>query len=250
MQGGWPSAAGIPLQTRDPRAINLLTLVMHLLIVEDETKTAAYLSKGLRENGFTVDVASDGLDGLHMALAGAHDLIVLDLMLPRLDGWSILKELRVARRKTPVLILTARDAVTDRVKGLEAGADDYLIKPFAFSELVARIRVALRRTQSQTATVIEVGDLALDTLARRASRQGQRIDLTAKEFALLWLLMRHSGEVVSRTLIAEKVWDMNFDGDSNVVEVAVRRLRRKVDSPFERALIHTVRGSGYVLEQR
>lgn len=223
---------------------------MHLLIVEDEAKTAAYLSKGLRENGFTVDVTNDGLDGLHMALSGAYDFIVLDLMLPGLDGWSILRDLRAANRTTPVLILTARDAVKDRVKGLENGADDYLIKPFAFSELVARIRVALRRSQPQTATVIEVGDLILDTSARRASRQGQRIDLTAKEFTLLWLLMRHAGEVVSRSLIADKVWDMHFDGDSNVVEVAMRRLRRKIDTPFDHPLIHTVRGAGYVLEQR
>lgn len=223
---------------------------MHLLIVEDEKKTAAYLRKGLSENGFSVDVAGDGLDGLHMALEGTHDLVVLDLMLPRLDGWRILQEFRAAGRATPVLILTARDGVDDRVKGLEGGADDYLVKPFAFSELLARVRAALRRGSPQTDATLMVGDLKLDVLTRRATRQGARIDLTAREFSLLWLLMRHAGEVLSRTLIAEKVWDMNFDGDSNVMEVAIRRLRRKVDTPFECALIHTVRGMGYVLEQR
>lgn len=223
---------------------------MHLLVIEDEAKSAAYLSKGLRETGFKVDVADNGLDGLHLALESAPDLIILDLMLPRLDGWAVLRELRAARRTVPVLILTARDAVDDRVRGLEGGADDYLIKPFAFSELLARVRVALRHAQPQPSTELVVGDLALDLPARRALRQGRPIDLTAKEFALLWLFMRHAGEVLSRALIAEKVWDMNFDGDSNVVEVAVRRLRRKVDAPFQRALIHTVRGMGYVLEQR
>ncbi|MDA3922913.1 MAG: heavy metal response regulator transcription factor [Salinisphaera sp.] len=223
---------------------------MHLLIVEDEAKTAAYLRRGLQENGFRVDVATDGVDGLHRALEGTHDLVVLDIMLPRLDGWELLRQFRAAGRETPVLMLTARDGVNDRVKGLEGGADDYLIKPFAFSELLARIRVALRRVQSQTDSTLTVGDLELDVLTRRAVRQNARIDLTAREFALLWLLMRHAGEVLSRTLIAEKVWDMNFDGDSNVVEVAVRRLRRKVDAPFGRPLIHTVRGMGYVLEQR
>lgn len=223
---------------------------MHLLIIEDEAKTAAYLCRGLQENGFSVDSAADGVEGLHKALEGTHDLIVLDIMLPNLDGWRLLRELRAAERSTPVLILTARDDVDDRVKGLEAGADDYLIKPFAFSELLARIRVALRRRQPRTETTLTVGDLVLDVLARRATRQGERIDLTAREFALLWLFMRHAGEVLSRALIAEKVWDMNFDSDSNVVEVAVRRLRRKVDAPFGRPLIHTMRGMGYVLEQR
>lgn len=223
---------------------------MHLLIIEDEKKTAAYLRRGLQENGFSVDVAADGVDGLHQALEGAHDLIVLDVMLPHLDGWSVLQEFRAAERTTPVLLLTARDGINDRVKGLEGGADDYLVKPFAFSELLARIRVVLRRAQPQSEPVLTVADLVLDVLTRRATRQDARIDLTAREFALLWLLMRHAGEVLSRTLIAEKVWDMNFDGDSNVVEVAIRRLRRKVDAPFASPLIHTVRGMGYVLEQR
>lgn len=223
---------------------------MHLLIVEDEPKTAAYLTQGLRENGFTVDVAMDGLDGLHMALEIHYELIVLDLMLPGLGGEEVLRGLRAMGRVNPVLILTARDAVDDRVRGLEAGADDYLVKPFAFSELLARIRVALRRSNPQTVEIITVGDLTLDVIRRHAKRQGTRIDLTAKEFALLWLFMRHQGEVLSRTLIAEQVWDMNFDGDGNVVEVAVRRLRQKVDAPYGNSLIHTVRGMGYVLEQR
>lgn len=223
---------------------------MHLLIIEDEKKAVAYLRRGLQESGFSVDVAEDGLDGLHMALEGTHDLIVLDIMLPRLDGWELLRQLRAAQRTTPVLMLTARDGIDERVKGLEGGADDYLIKPFAFSELLARIRAALRRKQPQTGNTLTVGDLELNVLTRRAVRQNARIDLTAREFTLLWLLMRHTGEVLSRTLIAEKVWDMNFDGNSNVVEVAVRRLRRKIDSPFDQTLIHTVRGMGYVLEQR
>lgn len=223
---------------------------MHLLIVEDEPKTATYLTQGLRENGFTVDVAMNGLDALHMALESHYELIVLDLMLPGLGGEEMLRGLRAMGRTNPVLILTARDAVEDRVRGFEAGADDYLVKPFAFSELLARIRVALRRSQPQSVRKLTVGDLTLDVVGRHAKRQGVRIELTAKEFALLWLFMRHPGEVLSRTLIAEQVWDMNFDGDGNVVEVAVRRLRQKVDTPYGNALIHTVRGMGYVFEQR
>lgn len=223
---------------------------MQLLIIEDEVKTAAYLAKGLREQGFTVDVAHEGLDGLHLAMEGTHDLIILDVMLPGMDGWHIVRELRALGRQTPVLLLTARDAVEDRVKGLELGADDYLVKPFAFSELLARLRAVLRRGVGDQVTELRVGELALDVMARRVTRGERRVDLTAKEFALLWLLMRRSGEVLSRTLIAEKVWDMNFDGDTNVVDVAVRRLRLKVDEPFAEPLIHTVRGVGYVLEQR
>lgn len=223
---------------------------MQLLIVEDEVKTAAYLAKGLREQGFTVDIAHEGMDGLHLAMEGTHDLIILDVMLPDMDGWHIVRELRALGRQTPVLLLTARDAVEDRVKGLELGADDYLVKPFAFSELLARLRAVLRRGVGDQVTTLRVGELALDVVARRVTRGEYRVDLTAKEFALLWLLMRRSGEVLSRTLIAEKVWDMNFDGDTNVVDVAVRRLRLKVDEPFAEPLIHTVRGVGYVLEQR
>lgn len=223
---------------------------MQLLIIEDEAKAAAYLAKGLREQGFTVDVAYDGADGLHLAIEGRHDIIILDVMLPGLDGWQIVRGLRALERHTPVVLLTARDSVEDRVKGLELGADDYLVKPFAFSELLARLRAVLRRGIGDPIAELRVGELALNVVTRRVTRGNHRVDLTAKEFALLWLLMRRSGEVLSRTLIAEKVWDMNFDGDTNVVDVAIRRLRLKVDEPFAQPLIHTVRGVGYVLEQR
>jgi len=223
---------------------------MKLLVVEDEKKTAAYLHKGLGENGFVVDVASQGEEGLHLARTGEYDLLILDIMLPERDGWSVIAELRRAGKQTPVLFLTARDAVQDRVKGLELGADDYLIKPFAFSELLARVRSILRRGPSRQPETLRIGDLELDLLRHKATRSGQRLDLTPKEFLLLSLLARRSGEVLSRTLIAEQVWDMNFDSDTNVVDVHVRRLRAKVDDPFERKLLHTVRGMGYVLEER
>jgi two-component system copper resistance phosphate regulon response regulator CusR len=223
---------------------------MKILVVEDESKAANYLRKGLAENGFIVDVASQGDDGLHAACTSDYDLIILDVMLPQRDGWSVLTELRQAGRQIPVLFLTARDAVEDRVKGLELGADDYLIKPFAFSELLARIRSILRRSSSRQPETSQVADLELDLVRHRATRGGQRLDLTPKEFALLSLLARRTGEVLSRTLIAEQVWDMNFESDSNVVDVHVRRLRAKVDNPFDRKLIHTVRGVGYVLEER
>ncbi len=221
-----------------------------LLIIEDEPKTAAYLCKGLTENGFTVDVARQGDDGLHLLRTGGYDLAILDVMLPRLDGWAIITALRQEGQQIPVLFLTARDSVDDRVKGLELGADDYLVKPFAFSELLARVRTLLRRTPARHLETIQVGDLEIDVLRHRASRGGQRLELTPREFALLSLLARRTGEVLSRTLIAEQVWDMNFDSDTNVVDVHVRRLRSKVDDPFDRKLIHTVRGVGYVLEER
>jgi two-component system copper resistance phosphate regulon response regulator CusR len=221
-----------------------------ILIVEDENKTAAYLRKGLTEHGFTVDLAATGRDGLALALTGSYDLIVLDVMLPERDGWSVLSALRQSQVQTPVLFLTARDAVEDRVKGLELGADDYLIKPFAFSELLARIRTVLRRGPARQPDSVQVGDLDIDLTRHRATRGGQRLDLTPKEFALLSLLARRTGEVLTRTLIAEQVWDVTSGGDSNVVDVHVRRLRTKVDVPFERKLIHTVRGVGYVLEDR
>ncbi|THF64303.1 heavy metal response regulator transcription factor [Pseudothauera rhizosphaerae] len=221
---------------------------MKILIVEDEPKTGDYLRQGLAEAGFVVDLARDGLDGLHLALGGEYDLIVLDVMLPSLDGWGILQTLRRGGRETPVLFLTARDQVEDRVRGLELGADDYLVKPFAFSELLARVRTLLRRGRAREPEVLRAADLELDLLRRRVTRAGQRIDLTAKEFALLELLLRRQGEVLPRSLIASQVWDMNFDSDTNVIEVAVRRLRAKVDEPFEPKLIHTVRGMGYVLE--
>lgn len=221
---------------------------MKILIVEDEVKTGDYLRQGLREAGFVVDLARDGVDGLHLALDGDYHLIVLDVMLPSLDGWGILQTLRHSGRETPVLFLTARDQVEDRVRGLELGADDYLVKPFAFSEFLARVRTLLRRGRSQEPEVLRSSNLELDLLRRRVIRSGQRIDLTAKEFALLELLLRRQGEVLPRSLIASQVWDMNFDSDTNVIEVAVRRLRAKVDEPFEPKLIRTVRGMGYVLE--
>lgn len=221
---------------------------MRLLIIEDEAKTASYLRKGLTESGFVVDWTDRGFSGLHLAMTQDYDLIVLDVMLPECDGWSILASLRQAGKQLPVLFLTARDEVQDRVKGLELGADDYLIKPFAFSELLARIHCLLRRTPHRQPETLRVADLELDLVRHKAMRAGQRIDLTPKEFALLSLLARRKGEVLSRTLIAEQVWDMHFDSDTNVVDVAVRRLRRKVDDAFAHKLIQTVRGLGYSLE--
>jgi len=223
---------------------------MKLLIIEDEPKAAAYLRKGLTESGFVVDVASTGSDGLDLAWTGDYDLIVLDVMLPGRDGWDVLKRLRDDGRQTPVLILTARDAVEDRVKGLELGADDYLIKPFAFSELLARIRTLLRRGPARQLEVVTIADLEFDFVRHRATRSGSILNLTPKEFSLLSLMLRRQGEVLSRTLIAEQVWDMNFDSDTNVIDVHIRRLRTKVDDPFDVKLIHTVRGVGYVLEER
>ena len=222
---------------------------MRLLVVEDERKTADYLQKGLSENDCTVDVALHGEDGLHLALTEYYDLIVLDVTLPGRDGWSILASLRRAGRQTPVLFLTASDKVEDRVKGLELGADDYLVKPFAFSEFLARVRSILRRGPGRQPEVLRVADLELDLLHHRAERAGQRLSLTPKEFALLSLLARRRGEVLSRTLIAELVWDMHFDSDTNVVDVAVRRLRRKLDDPFPLKLVRTVRGVGYLLDE-
>jgi two-component system copper resistance phosphate regulon response regulator CusR len=221
---------------------------MKILLIEDEPKTVRYLQKGLNEAGFIVDVAMDGERGLHLATEFSFDLIILDVMLPGRDGWQVLSALRQSGREIPVLFLTARDAVPDRVKGFELGADDYLIKPFAFSELLARIRSLLRRSPARQPEAIRVADLEIDLLRHRATRAGQRLDLTAKEFMLLSLLARRAGEVLSRTIIAEAVWDMNFDSDTNVVDVHVRRLRAKVDDPFEHKLIRTVRGVGYLLE--
>jgi two-component system copper resistance phosphate regulon response regulator CusR len=221
---------------------------MKLLIVEDEAKTANFLKKGLSEAGFLVSVAPDGAEGMRLIESGAFDLIVLDLMLPVVDGWHILSWLRSTGLQTPVLILTARDDVQDRVRGLELGADDYLVKPFAFSELLARVRTILRRPPLRESTTLRVADLEIDLAGHRATRAGQRLDLTAREFTLLSLLVRRAGEVLTRTLIAESVWAINFDGDTNVVDVNVRRLRGKVDDPFPQKLLRTVRGVGYVLE--
>lgn len=223
---------------------------MKILVAEDEPKAAAYLRKGLTENGFVIDLAADGDEALSLATSVSYDLVILDIMLPRRDGWSIISDLRSRGICTPVLFLTARDSVSDRVKGLELGADDYLVKPFAFSELLARVRSVLRRGPERQPELLHIADLEIDLLRLRAVRGGQRLNLTPKEFSLLWLLAQRCGEVLSRTLIAEQVWDMNFDSDTNVVDVAVRRLRAKLDSPFERKLIHTVRGMGYVLEVR
>jgi len=221
-----------------------------ILVIEDEAKTASYLAKGLAESGFVVDVASDGEAGLELARDGDYALLIVDVMLPRRDGWSVVSSLRHAGRATPVVFLTARDLVEDRVRGLDLGADDYLVKPFAFSELLARIRSVLRRGVARQPDQLCIADLEIDFPRQRVARSGQRVELTAKEFALLSLLARRAGQPLSRTVIAEQVWDMNFDPGSNVVDVHVRRLRSKVDDPFERKLIHTVRGVGYVLEDR
>ena len=222
---------------------------MKILIVEDEPKTGKFLKKGLAEAGFVTDIAADGRDGLHLALTENYDLVVLDVMLPGIDGWGVLREMRRTGKQVPVLFLTARDQVDDRVKGLELGADDYLVKPFAFSELLARVRTLLRRGKAGHAPEnLKVADLELDLPRRRVRRAGKRITLTAKEFALLELMMLRQGEVLPRSLIASQVWDMNFDSDTNVIDVAVRRLRAKIDDDFDVKLIRTMRGMGYILE--
>jgi len=222
---------------------------MRILIVEDDAKTAAYLRKGLSEEGFIVDVAASGGDGLHLARSGPFDAVILDIMLPGMDGWEMLTTLRREGFTTPVVILSARDAVSDRVRGLELGADDYLIKPFAFTELVARLRTVLRRAPSRRNDMLQVSDLEIDMIAHKVTRAGQKLELTPKEFALLSLLARRRGQVLTRTVIAEQVWDMNFDSDTNVVDVHIRRLRAKIDDPFEKKLIRTVRGVGYALDE-
>ena len=224
---------------------------MKILIVEDEPKTGDYLKQGLGEAGFSVDLVRDGAEGFYHGSMYPYDLIILDVMLPLMSGWRIFHTLRKYGKEMPILMLTAKDSVDDRVRGLELGADDYLVKPFAFSELLARVRTLLRRgAKSKDVDTLRAADLELDLPRRRVTRAGRRIDLTAKEFALLELLLRRRGEVLPRSLIASQVWDMNFDSDTNVIEVAVRRLRAKIDDDFEPKLIRTVRGMGYVLEEQ
>lgn len=224
---------------------------MKLLVIEDEPKTAAYLKKGLSEQGFLVDVASDGAEGMYCATQWSYDFLIIDVCVPGRDGWSVLQELRSRGDQTHALFLTALGSVSDRVKGLQLGADDYLVKPFAFSELLARIQGILRRgPQREQADAIRIADLQIDLVRRRVTRDGRRLDVTPKEFQLLALLAKRAGEVISRTVIAEQVWDMNFDSDTNLVDVHIRRLRSKVDDPFAAKLIHTARGLGYVLEER
>ena len=222
---------------------------MRILVVEDDTRTGEYLKKGLGESGYSVDWAQHGADGLHMALEQAYDLIILDAMLPGVDGWEIMQAVR-RRHDTPVIFLSARDHLDDRIRGLELGADDYLVKPFSFTELILRVRTLLRRGVAREADQFHLADLHIDVLRRRVTRMNTPIALTNKEFTLLHLLVRREGEVLSRTLIASQVWDMNFDSDTNVVDVAIKRLRAKIDRPFEPRLIHTVRGIGYVCEVR
>ncbi len=223
---------------------------MKILVIEDEPQAADYLSQGLSEAGYVVEIASNGIDGLHAAATGDHDLIVLDVMLPGIDGFAVLSALRTSRQ-LPVLMLSARGKTDDKVRGFDLGADDYLVKPFQFPELLARIRTLLKRGRTVVADpVLKTADLEIDPVRHRATRAGQRIDLSAKEFALLTLLAQRSGEVLSRTQIASMVWDIHFDSDTNVVEVAIRRLRLKIDNPFNHKLIHTLRGVGYVLEHR
>jgi two-component system, OmpR family, copper resistance phosphate regulon response regulator CusR len=223
---------------------------MRILLAEDDRRSREFLVKGLKEEGYIVDSAADGEEGLHCALEGEYDLIILDVMMPGRDGWSVISALRTKGNTTPVLFLTARDTVRDRVKGLELGADDYLVKPFAWAEFVARIKTLLRRGPARQAETLRVGDLEIDLPRMKARRGGKVIDLTAKEFQLLSLLARRTGDVLSRTMLAGQVWDMNFSTDSNAVDVALGRLRKKVDDPFPQKLIHTVRGLGYVMEAR
>jgi two-component system, OmpR family, response regulator len=224
---------------------------MKVLLVEDDAKTASFILKGLKEAGYSTEHARDGDDGLCRITTEPYDVVVADLMLPRMDGLTMIAEVRKRKLKTPTIVLSAKGSVDDRIKGLEAGADDYLVKPFSFSELLARIQALVRRaTAVAEPTQLAVGDLALDILSREVTRQGQRIDLQPREFALLEYLMRSAGRVVSKTMIMEHVWDYNFDPLTNVVEARISRLRDKVDRPFDQKLIHTIRGVGYVLRQQ
>lgn len=223
---------------------------MHILVIEDEAKTSAFLKKGFSECGGAADVAQDGEEGLRMALAGDYDIVILDVMMPKRDGWSVIQEMRRQKAMTPVIMLTARDSIPDRIKGFELGSDDYLLKPFAFSELLVRISAILRRGPALKEDVLRVDELEIDLLRGRATREGHRLDLTPKEFAILNLMARNTGTVFTKSAITEKVWGLHYDSDSNMVEVHINRLRTKVDGPFEKKLIHTIRGRGYVLEDR
>ncbi|AEF02972.1 two-component system copper resistance phosphate regulon response regulator CusR [Alteromonas sp. 76-1] len=220
---------------------------MKILVVEDEKKIGDYIKQGLTESGFVIELVRNGLDGHHKAMTGEFNLIILDVMLPDINGWRILESLRQSGNQTPVLFLTARDSVNDRVKGLELGADDYLVKPFAFAELLARVRTLFRRGNTVAANLLQVADLQMDIPSRVVKRAGQSINLTTKEFSLLELMVRRQGEVLPRSLIASQVWDINFDSDTNVIDVAIRRLRAKIDDAFSPKLIQTVRGMGYKL---
>jgi two-component system copper resistance phosphate regulon response regulator CusR len=239
-----------PRSSKTPVTPKASSIEMRILVVEDESRSREFLVKGLTESGFAVDAAAAGDEGLRMAEENKYDLIILDVMLPKMDGWQVLEKLRHGGLLTPVLFLTARVSVDDRVRGLELGADDYLVKPFAWAEFVARVRALLRRGPSRQVESVSIADLHLDLPRMKALRGGRMIDLTAKEFQLLSLLARRTGEVLSRATIAELVWDMSFSEDSNAVDVAIGRLRRKIDEPFENKLIHTQRGLGYVLEAR
>ena len=223
---------------------------MKILIIEDEIKCVNYLSKGLKEHNFIVDTANDGEDGLFKATHESYDLIILDIMLPKINGWQVTKSIREFNPEVRILHLTACDSLEDKIKGLNSGADDYLVKPFAFSELLARIRSLLRRGGAQQSEILTLADLKINLLQFKVERGSTRIDLTQKEFNLLIFFLQHTTQVLSRTLIAERVWDINFDCDTNVVDVAIRRLRQKIDEPFAKKLIHTVRGIGYVFEER
>ena len=242
--------AFIEPQLDETRFVPMTRATMRILLVEDDRRSREFLHKGLTEEGYVVDAAADGEAGLNAALEREYDLVILDVMMPGRDGWSVVSNLRAKGNTVPVLFLTARDTVRDRVKGLELGADDYLVKPFAWAEFVARIKTLMRRGPARQMETLKVGDLEIDMPKMKARRGGKVIDLTAKEFQLLSLLARRAGDVLSRTMLAEQVWDMNFSTDSNAVDVALGRLRKKVDDPFPQKLIHTVRGLGYVMEDR
>lgn len=222
---------------------------MRILVVEDEKRLASFISKGLKEKSYAVDVSYDGDDGLYLAETNTYDLIVLDIMLPHRDGFSICRELRKKMNQTPILLLTARDAVDDKIKGLDAGADDYLTKPFAFEEFLARVRALIRRSQNIKTTKLKVADLELDQLTHKVVRGSQPIELTSTEYSLLEYLMLNANQVVTRTMISEHVWNIDFDSFSNVINVYINYLRNKIDNDFDRKLIHSIRGSGYILRE-